>query len=114
MTKSSDREKKVIREAEDIVGRKLDFHNHRTEGCVTTRDIAKTLFMETSDLNSFLCDKGILRWQGGRYRLTPKYEGKGLAEVRLFVYYSKDGKQKERTYLVWTPEGYDMIKRMIH
>jgi hypothetical protein len=34
--------------------------------------------------------------------MTADYEGRGLAQPRLFGYYSKDGKQKERTYPVWT------------
>ena len=42
-----------------------------------------------------------------------KYEGLGLAQDRLFIYYSKDGKQKERTYLVWTPKGAEMIDKLI-
>ena len=31
------------------------------------------------------------------------------ARARLFIYYSKDGKHKERTYLVWTLKGAEMI-----
>jgi len=34
-------------------------------------------------------------------------------QLELFIYYSKDGKQKERTYLVWTPKGAEMIDKMI-
>ena len=43
--------------------------------------------------------KLVIRWQ--------------QAQDRLFIYYSKDGKQKERTYLVWTPKGAEMIDKMI-
>lgn len=54
------------------------------------------------------------KWERGQYRLTPEYEGLGLAKDRLFIYYSKDGKQKERTYLVWTTKGAEMIDKMIY
>ena len=76
-------------------------------------EIAEALGMEVKDLNSFLTDKKVQKWQRGQYRLTPKYEGLGLAQDRLFIYYSKDGKQKERTYLVWTTKGAEMIDKMI-
>ena len=32
---------------------------------------------------------------------------------RLFIYYSKNGKKKERTYLVWTQKGADFIREKI-
>ena len=41
-------------------------------------------------------------------------EGLGLTQDRLFIYYSKDGKKKERTYLVWTPKGAEMIGKMVN
>ena len=99
----------VITEAERIVGRQLTSNNRKADGCVTTTDIAKTLGITTKDLNVFLTDTGVQRWQRGQFRLTPEYEGRGLAQDRLFVYYSKDGKQKERTYLVWTNKGAELI-----
>jgi hypothetical protein len=54
------------------------------------------------------------RWKGGRYRLTPEYEGRGLAQDRLFIYYAKDGKQRERSYLVWTQKGAEEIRRTLN
>ena len=103
----------VMGEAESIVGRRLNSCNQKSEDCITTRDIAEQYGMDARDLNSFLKDQGIQRWKRGQFRLTPEYEGRGLAEDRLFVYYSKDGKQKERTYLVWTKKGEEMIKQLI-
>ena len=32
---------------------------------------------------------------------------------RLFIYYSKDGKKKRQTYLVWTQKGLEFIRKMI-
>ena len=105
--------KDVMHEAEQIIGRTLVSFNQNADGCITASDIAEALGMEVKDLNSFLTDKKVQKWQRGQYRLTPEYEGLGLAQDRLFIYYSKDGKQKERTYLVWTTKGAEMIDKMI-
>ena len=103
----------VMNEAQRIIGRTIVSFNKHADGCITASDIAEAIGMEVKDLNSFLTDKKVQKWQRGQYRLTPKYEGLGLAQDRLFIYYSKDGKQKERTYLVWTPKGAEMIDKMI-
>ena len=102
----------VMNEAERIVGRTLTANNKHADGCITTTDIARGFGMETRDLNAFLTDKGVQRWKRGQFRLTPDFEGRGLAQDRLFIYYSKDGKQKERTYLVWTQKGADFIREL--
>jgi phage antirepressor YoqD-like protein len=104
----------VMNEAERIVGHTLQRENQGDEGCLTVTEIARELDMEARDLNSFLRDMGIQRWRQGQYRLTPKYEGRGLTHDRLFIYYStKDGKKKRQTYLVWTPKGLEFIRKLI-
>ena len=99
----------VMKEAERIVGDQLWNRNQRSEDCLTASDIAEHIGIDTKDLNSFLCDIGIQKWAGGQYHLTPKYSGKGLTQDRLFIYYSRDGKQRQRTFMVWTPEGAEFI-----
>jgi phage regulator Rha-like protein len=103
----------VMNEAQRIIGRTIVSFNKHADGCITASDIAEAIGMEVKDLNSFLTDKKVQKWARGQYRLTPEYEGLGLAQDRLFIYYSKDGKQKERTYLVWTPKGAEMIDKLI-
>ena len=103
----------VKQEAQRIIGREIVSFNKHADGCITASDIAEAIGMDVKDLNSFLTDKKVQKWARGQYRLTPEYEGLGLAQDRLFIYYSKDGKQKERTYLVWTPKGAEMIDKMI-
>ena len=103
----------VMNEAERIVGNTLQRENQGDEGCLTVTEIARELDMEARDLNSFLRDMGIQKWKQGQYRLTPKYEGRGLTHDRLFIYYSKDGKKKHQTYLVWTPKGLEFIRKLI-
>ena len=104
----------VLHEAERLVARELKHSNRESDECLTTTDIARTMGMEARDLNSFLTDWGVQRWQRGQYRLTADYEGRGLAASRLFVYYSKDGKKKERTFLVWTQKGAEMINDIVY
>ena len=55
----------------------------------------------------------IQSWSRGQYRLREDYDGQGLAEDRLFIYYSRAGKKKERTYLVWTQKGLEFIESLI-
>ena len=104
----------VMDEAERIVGRKLMVSNEASDDCLTMTDIAKLFNMKAGDMNSFLCDMGIQSWSRGQYRLREQYEGQGLAEDRLFIYYSREGKKKERTYLVWTRKGLDFIEKLIN
>ncbi len=103
----------VMMEAEVIVGRTLTNFNEHDDGCLTTSTIASAYGLDAKLLNSFLCDKGIQRWCRGQFRLTDEYEGRGLAQDRLFIYYSRTGKQKSQTYLVWTQKGAEMIEKMI-
>ena len=103
----------VMNEAERIVGHTLQRENQGDNGCLTVTEIARTLDMEARDLNSFLSDMGIQKWKRGQYRLTPEYEGRGLTHDRLFIYYSKDGKKKCQTNLVWTPKGLEFIRKLI-
>ncbi len=103
----------VLIEAERIVGVELTRNNQNADGCITTTDIARAMGMETHDLNSLLTDMHVQRWQRGQFRLTAEYEGRGLAQDRLFFYYSREGKQKSRTYLVWTDKGRELIEQLI-
>ena len=103
----------VMHEAETIIGRTLVSFNQNADGCITASDIADAIGIDVKDLNSWLTDKGIQSWKRGQYRLTPEYEGRGLARDRLFIYYSKKGKKKERTYLVWTQKGAEMIHNLL-
>ncbi len=103
----------VMAEAGKIAGRRLAGMNDVTEDCLTARALARKIGIEVGDLNSFLEDAGVQVWKRGQYMLTPKYEKQGLARNRLFIYYSKDGKEKKRTYLVWTQKGAAMIKKLI-
>ena len=103
----------VMTEAERIVTNTLVNSNRNADGCITMKEIAAHYGMDVKDMNSFLVDRGIQKWMRGQYRLTANYEGRGLAEDRLFIYYSKEGKQKKQTYLVWTLKGVYFINSLL-
>lgn len=106
-------EEDILNEAQRIIGRAILSFNQNADGCVTASEIANVIGIDVKDLNSWLMDKEVQVWKHGRYYLTPKYEGQGLARDRLFSYYSKKGKKKERMYLVWTQKGAKMIEGLI-
>ena len=103
----------VMIEAERIVTNTLVNSHRNADGCITMKEIAAQYGMDVKDMNSFLVDRGIQKWMRGQYRLTANYEGRGLAEDRLFIYYSKEGRQKKQTYLVWTQKGADFINSLL-
>ena len=103
----------VMTEAERIVTNTLVNSHRNADGCITMKEIAAQYGMDVKDMNSFLVDRGIQKWMRGQYRLTANYEGRGLTEDRLFIYYSKEGKQKKQTYLVWTQKGADFINNLL-
>ena len=104
----------IIQRANHIIGRTIATRNLPAEGCFTMTDVAKGIGLDVKDLNHYLVDKGIIRWTGGRYCMTPAYADQGYDESRLFCYHSKEGEAKQRTYLVWTPAGKAMIEKMFN
>ncbi len=103
----------VMAEAGKIVRRAMAGVNSKTDDCLTVKQLAKELGIEAIDLNIYLMDMGIQVRKRGQYQLTPQYEKLGFAKVRLFIYFSKDGKEMRRNYLVWTQKGADYIKQSL-
>ena len=104
-------EQEVVRVANRIAQRTVKQKNLAADNCLSASEVAKRVGLgDAKLLNSMLVDRGVIKWTGGRYRLTPEYEGRGLAQDRFFLYRSLEGEQKERSYLVWTERG----KQFIH
>ena len=104
-------EQEVLRVANRIAQRTMKQKNLAADNCLSASEVAKRVGLADAKLlNSMLVDRGVIKWTGGRYRLTPEYEGRGLAQDRFFLYRSLEGEQKERSYLVWTERG----KQFIH
>ena len=104
-------EQEVVAVANRIAQRTVKQKNLAADNCLSASEVAKRVGLgDAKQLNSMLVDRGVIKWTGGRYRLTPEYEGRGLAQDRFFLYRSLEGEQKERSYLVWTERG----KQFIH
>jgi phage regulator Rha-like protein len=106
-------EKELLLKSDEIRRHQIVLENASADGCFTACEIAKALDMDVKDLNKELVKKGVQYFNGGRYKLTPEYEGRGLAQDRAFHYYALDGEKKQRFYLVWTQLGAELIKTLI-
>ena len=106
-------DEEVLDEADLIIGEELEELNRASAHCYTPTEIGKVYGIEGRDLNSFLADKGIIRWACGQWQLTPKYQHRGLTENRSFIYHGRNGQRKREMRLVWTEEGRQFIKNLI-
>ena len=107
-------EKEILQQGDAIRRQQIAGENLPSDGCMTAGEVARTLEMEVKDLNKLLVAAGVQFWNGGRYKLTREYDGRGLAKDRAFHYYSLEGEKKRRYYLVWTTEGAEMIRDLIN
>ena len=103
-------EAEMLQKSDEIRRQQIGDENRPADGCLTVRDIALMLGTTVKALNKALVAEGVQYWNGGRYKLAPKYAEQGLAQDRCFHYYGLDGEKKERAYLVWTPIGMEFIK----
>ena len=106
-------EKEILQQGDAIRRQQIAGENLPSDGCMTAGEVARMLEMEVKDLNKLLVAAGVQFWNGGRYKLTQEYDGRGLAQDRAFHYYSLEGEKKRRYYLVWTTEGAEMIRNLI-
>ena len=95
----------VLATAHQIVGRTLRLLNGPNCDCLTATQVAESWGMDVHSFNSLLRRMGIQFKRGGGWHLSPELEGRGLAEQRVFLYYSLLGEPRSRAYLVWTPKG---------
>ena len=106
-------DEEVLNEADVIIGEELDDLNKYSDNCYTPTEVGKTFGMDGRDLNSFLADKGVIRWGHGQWQLTPDYLHRGLAENRSFIYHGRNGQRKTQSRLVWTEKGREFINDLI-
>ena len=106
-------EKEILQQGDAIRRQQIEDENRPADGCLTISEIAKILDTTVKAINKKLVEEGVQYWNGGRYKLTPKYTDRGLAKDRAFHYYSLDGEKKERAYLVWTSIGMELIRTII-
>ena len=106
-------DEEFLEEADDIIGEELQELNKYTANCYSPTDIGKVYGMDGRDLNSFLCDIGIIRWTHGQWMLTPKYRNQGLTETKSFIYHGNNGRRKTQSRLVWTEKGREFVIGLI-
>jgi hypothetical protein len=106
-------DKEVLDEADDILGDELAKLNRYSRFCYTPTEIGKSFGVDGRDLNSFLADRGIIRWSGGRWRLSRKYMHLELTEDRYRYVHGEDGRRQLRSSLVWTEKGRQFIGGLI-
>ena len=105
--------KQILAIGDAIRRQQIGEENAPADGCLTVKEIAKMLDISIKELNKILVEEGVQFWNGCRYKLTPQYAERGLAQDRAFHYYSLDGEKKERAYLVWTPIGMEFIRTIV-
>ena len=103
----------VLARAHQIVGRTLRLLNGPNCDCLTATQVAESWGMDVHSFNSLLRRMGIQFKRGGGWHLTPELEGRGLAEQRVFLYYSLLGEPRSRAYLVWTPAGVKYLENRL-
>lgn len=102
-------DEEVLDEADDIIGDELAKLNYPSRFCYTPKEIAKFFGMETSDLNSFLKDQGIISWNKGRWYISKEFMKMGLAIDRYKCVHADDGRRRLISFLVWTEKGRQLI-----
>ena len=106
-------ETQIIQVAESIMQKTISKENKAADGCFSATEVAKSLELETKELNLMLVSAGVIFWNGSRYKLTTKYADQGLAQDRNFHYFALGGTKKQRPYLVWTAAGVEFIKELL-
>lgn len=107
-------EREILMRGDEIRREKIVRENANADGCLTTREVASLLDMTVKELNRILVEKGIIYYNGGRYKICDEYAEMCLSQDRAFHYYGLNGEKKQRLYLVWTPEGAEFIKDFVN
>ena len=107
-------EREIMLKSDEIRRGLIAGENADADGCYTVSQLAEMMEITVKELNKQLVAEGVQFWNGGRYKLTKEYEGRGYAQDRSFHYYGLDGEKKEKKYLVWTPAGREFVGAIFH
>ena len=102
-----------MKTADAIMQRTIAEENAPADGCLSSTEVAKLHGLELKDFFLLLDAAGIIHWKGGRNCLTSAYAHLGLAEDRVFHYYTLNGQKRYRPYLAWTAAGVEFIKGLL-
>ena len=103
----------MVRVADSIMAKTIAKLNLPADDCLSASEVAKLAGVNVKDLNSFLVDQGVQYRAGSGYKICKNFQGFGYTQERMFYYFGLKGEKKQRPYLVWTPKGVKMIKKML-
>ena len=103
----------LLRVADSIMAKTIARLNLPADDCLSASEVAKLIDVDVKALNSFLVDQGVQYWAGSGYKICKNFQGFGYTQERTFYYFGLKGDKKQRPYLVWTPKGVKMIKKML-
>ncbi len=106
-------QEEMIRVADSIMAKTIAKLNLPADDCLSASEVAKLAGVNVKDLNSFLVDQGVQYRAGSVYKICKNFQGFGYTQERMFYYFGLKGEKKQRPYLVWTPKGVKMIKKML-
>ena len=102
-------EKVIMQRCDEIRQEQIYAQNVASDGCLTTKELAELADMSFNKLAKILVKEGMLEFRGRHYRLTEAYEGTGLAQERVYEYYTLSGEWRKYIYPVWTRLGCQKI-----
>ncbi len=106
-------QEEMIRVADSIMAKTISKLNLPADDCLSASEVAKLYGVDAKILNSFLVDQGVQYRAGSGYKICKNFQGFGYTQERMFYYFGLKGEKKQRPYLVWTPSGVKMIKKML-
>ena len=106
-------QEEMVRVADSIMAKTIARLNLPADDCLSASEVAKLYGVDAKILNSFLVDQGVQYKAGSGYKICKNFQGFGYTQERMFYYFGLKGEKKQRPYLVWTPKGVKMIKKLL-
>ena len=103
----------ILQRSDEIRHEQIATQNAPADGCLTTKELAGLVDMSFGKLAKILVKEGLLIFRGHHYYLSENYSGMGLAQERVYQYYTLKGEVRKTTYPVWTRLGCQKILELI-
>ena len=103
----------ILQRSDEIRKEQIATQNAPADGCLTTTELAELVDMSFGKLAKILVKEGLLIFRGHHYYLSENYSGMGLAQERVYQYYTLKGEVRKTTYPVWTRLGCQKILELV-
>ena len=103
----------ILQRSDEIRQEQIATQNAPADGCLTTTELAELADMTFGKLTKLLVKEGLLIFRGRHYYLSENYSGMGLAQERVYQYYTLKGEVRKTTYPVWTRLGCQKILELV-